>query len=528
MGNLYARVKNRFENHCMKKDAYLHELSQKLPQGDLSERFIKELQDHLEDAESKGTLKEPLNDSLGDATLLQKHFANVLFRRNLFYGTLQTLLLSLLSSFLYIAAMWSQGIFNLNFRIWDFSWYLPIELLFLLFLFLLYYRGLPDIFLDAPSFWHRLPFIFVIFLFPSLTVALYAFSSVAMHGGKFFGITSDYVLPFSLIPLAVGIIFFSYAYFLRRKKHLRQRVILTRRKKIFWTLGILFILAIIGARLILRLSAVPESQTVLENLKPLFIVSSPFFMLDFIILMISNITLAFVPITLRFWILGIILVLLAGIILLQLLSYFLYRQPETFPLFRLGILVYILLLLIIPYQEPAFISPLPIVNISERIEKRQMGPFYSMTKYFNANEGDFGQYNLYGGEKGFVLGQGRGSSEEINYFLVKNIQSTSDFDITSTTTPGPGFHVITHEYRYDDPLIQCVDKKENFGLSPNNGCDTLTFMGHEVFSYPGWFGWLQGVDLTTDKKFMIVQISMGAYDPSVVYLIDLRSLQVQK
>lgn len=509
----------------MKKQDYLEQLSQALPKDPLSQRFMKEMRDHVEDAEEKGTIKNSLSESFGETMILQKHFRNVLFHRHLFYGVLQTFLLSLLSCLLYIAAMWSQGMFILNFKIWDLSWYLPAELFFLAALFLLYYRGLPDIFLYAPSFWRRLPFIVGIFIFPALLVYFYILSAVKSYGADIALMKSEHVLLLSLVPLAIGIVLFSCAYLLRHKKRMYQNTIIARRKIIFCVLGTLFILAIILARLVLRWSLTAAGPFEIDQYKFLMIGAAPFFMADFIVMMMSNAVFSFLPLALRFWILGIILVIIAGIILLQILSHFLYREPRTFPLFRLGILVYIVLLLLVPFQEERVESIVPMTNISKRIEKAQMGPFYSMTKYFNANEGDFGQYTLYSGKEAFVLGQGRERTNGPTYFLVKNIQDTEKMDIASTTAPGPDFRSISNEPK--PASVQCVDKNKNFSAVTENSCDTLTFYGQDVFSYLGWGGWFQDFALTKDEQFMIVHISSGFFDPGTVYLLDLRSLQPQ-
>lgn len=295
------------------------------------------------------------------------------------------------------------------------------------------------------------------------------------------------------------------------------------KRKIVFTLGLVLVAVVIVGRFMIRWSLETASSPAFVNWLPgsfVDIVGIFSTIFDTLLLIISNVFLGSFSLVMHFWIFGIALTLIATVILIHISRRILYRKPQIFPIFLCAILVYILLLLTLSYREPKVESSLSMMNISKSIEKRQMGPFYTITKYFNLNEGDYGKYTLYANENRFILRQRKNQSDGANVFFVSPSDDIQHIDITKSDAQHSNLMPI--EGRPDS--VECIDKRDNFGLVSGSDCDTLLYKDHEIFSYPGWYGWLNGVALSANERWMIVHISFGPFDPEAVYLLDLRSL----
>lgn len=186
------------------------------------------------------------------------------------------------------------------------------------------------------------------------------------------------------------------------------------------------------------------------------------------------------------------------------------KQKKWFSL-RSLVIFYIISLFLIPGES--FISDhefkVTVTNISEKIEKNEVGIFYPMLKYFNSDEGSLFKY-----EVGFIEESPLKSARFVIKSNIGNISyipyeslTEGDFELQmdSNETQVPSSINLPHYYDCDRKDI--------------DNCNIYNFVDQYIakIGLP-----VSDAAFSKDGKWGLIVLANGSYDPEEVYLVRLK------
>ncbi|HLD22232.1 MAG TPA: permease prefix domain 1-containing protein [Patescibacteria group bacterium] len=206
---------------------------------------------------------------------------------------------------------------------------------------------------------------------------------------------------------------------------------------------------------------------------------------------------------------------------------FVQKKLRSFPYLAAIVFTYtIAMLFFSPIPKRSFEWHVPVVPIATIIEKQQLGPAYHFSKFLNADEGHAFHYTIASDGDQLFINQNSG-----NRFILSDIESIKKYRLTKQKDESTeqiswsdgyyGNTLATLGFKCD---LSQYDLPENIDEIPKS-CNSLTYNGHTIYTEGEDFSWQLGpIVLTKDKQWALFQMIGGAYDPSTVFLVDLRGL----
>ncbi|HLD17607.1 MAG TPA: hypothetical protein VJB99_00850 [Patescibacteria group bacterium] len=195
------------------------------------------------------------------------------------------------------------------------------------------------------------------------------------------------------------------------------------------------------------------------------------------------------------------------------------------PIFFLSVSLPILLFL--PSPSLKIDWRIPVFPLSERLERKQVGPLYSSVKYFQEDEGWYGEYDASANANGFLVRQNLGGFYQIvpaedlsktGIMFQGNAEKSNErfFDgFLSGLTDGvqcDGKTVL--RVPHPDQVIYAMDG-ESFAYLP---CRELTWNGRLLAINDSNLGF-GGLLLSQNREHGIILFNRGPYDPHELFLI---------
>ena len=195
---------------------------------------------------------------------------------------------------------------------------------------------------------------------------------------------------------------------------------------------------------------------------------------------------------------------------------------KRIPWLESSFLVFLLSLFCIgPIGTPHVQWHIPVRDLSEIIEKAQLGPFYRFTKNIIQNESPLARYEVYVKDNGFRIDQRQGPS-----FLIPFLSSTQNVKLAELS--GKNFNDRIFGWTQPIPAgLTCdgtVLDPQGFitdtALQPT--CKTLAFNEKTLFTQSAKRWGFSGMTLSPDESSAVIRLTGGVYEPEYVFLIDLK------
>lgn len=194
---------------------------------------------------------------------------------------------------------------------------------------------------------------------------------------------------------------------------------------------------------------------------------------------------------------------------------------KRIPWLESSFLIFLLSLFCIgPIGTPHLEWQVPVQDLSEIIEKRELGPFYRFTKNINQDESPLARYEVYARENGFRIDQARGPS-----FLIPFTSSTDNLSLGKTQTAFNDrifgwTQTIPAGVTCDDAVLDPQRFITETALQPT--CRELAYRGQALFKQktPRWG--FSGMTLSPDGSTAVIRLTGGVYEPEYVFLVDLK------
>ena len=186
--------------------------------------------------------------------------------------------------------------------------------------------------------------------------------------------------------------------------------------------------------------------------------------------------------------------------------------------------------------QPEINWEVPAINLSEKIEKKQLGTLYPLIKSSEDKTNGLEEhspknYEICPGRNSFLVSQGKKNVFNIN---LENISSLNDLEI------GPQKKADRENYckkrEYDSRIFwqedfECKNdaKKTDFNEQGDyiwhSDCEKVTYKGKEIFKETSEdsSGRIYGIEISEDKQWAIIGIDYALFDH--IYLVDLRGLK---
>jgi hypothetical protein len=194
----------------------------------------------------------------------------------------------------------------------------------------------------------------------------------------------------------------------------------------------------------------------------------------------------------------------------------------TFPWMRLALAVYLFTFFIGPANAPQIAWEVPALDVSQVIERAQLGPFYRFTKFVNRDEGRMFQYDLLTAEDGFEILQNTN-----RLIALSDIRSISSYSLHVQKT---NQHILREDETFPEGF-RCETDFRPENVPPDilealvdHHCRTLYYHDQKIFTMDRSRN-VEEILFSPDQQWALINLySKGFYDPDVVYLVDLRSL----
>ncbi len=222
---------------------------------------------------------------------------------------------------------------------------------------------------------------------------------------------------------------------------------------------------------------------------------------------------------------GLILIFIS----VQSLVHMIYKKRWSWS--RVGLTVYALSILLINVDR---LNPelewdsAQVEIVSNTIEKEQTGLFYPLFKWTNQDEGKMFRYAVDFEDGEFILQQNTGKefrfrpeewSESNAKSIVKDAASIQSFPNRGDDSFPDGFScTMLHEGDAKEGTVLILPNPED----PNalNTCHELFFQGKRIFFTEEWKE-VKDLALSSDGKWALIVIPSSFYDPDYVYLVKL-------
>lgn len=177
------------------------------------------------------------------------------------------------------------------------------------------------------------------------------------------------------------------------------------------------------------------------------------------------------------------------------------------------------IMLLAPMDAPSITWHVPHYNLSENLERQELGPMYPLVKHLNRMEGFYADYFAY-----------RYGDDLVITMNEKKLQITID-DINSPSITSVGSQGVTHGFfLLDAPPTGVTCDGQSFTYSGTDVylgensqisyvCNTLAVNGVTIAEITN--GTYAGMTATADGKYAFLLLSTGYYDPSYGYLVEL-------
>ncbi len=538
-----------------KPSSFFEKLQCQLPKTAYTDRYLQELEDHIEDAVDDARLQGTSEDQaqteaferLGDANVLHEAFRRAVVPPRLSFE-LDIFLVSLFLIPFYAVGIWiaarevseviaSRGVLvpslaELVFEVTIFSG--AIFLFFCLY----YLFTLPRLLAwpgRAVSLWG---------LFARLQAIV--FFGFALIGGILFSAGGSSELTVAQILMLVYVwslsaaAFFAIIYFLHwRSRRMIQRG-MTRlfqpmssgwKSAGFFAGAVIAVFAVGGAVAMWWV----ESQGVGIAVSPPAIVSVFLFrgFFDFVFRILSLMSVSWLPRHVSVWahaalFVGIMVLIATSVIL------HLYRAAgRRVPWIRLGLVVYLLTFFTLPTGVPHVEWRVPAVELSRVMETQQLGPLYRLVKALNRNESWIFHYQILERDGAFEIIQNTGG-----IYRLSEIQSVSTYRIQRRSVDEKiaggalfgdipeGFRCVNRTVpdRFFFPPEPVPGAEQNLMEAGQRECHELWYRDQQLFEQDDPRT-IEDIELSSDGRWMLlVMYTAGVYEPNTVFLVDLRSI----
>lgn len=538
----------------MDKKSFFEGVEEEIGSSPEAQRFLSELQDHLDDASSNHPQRsDSAVQQLGEPKTVASSFYQYMLQKNIIFALADTLFVSILSVTLFVGIFFGVFAFLSLLLTLDLSAsprYLieqgVIGGLSLLLLIVIYMIRTPRAIIESPTRASTATWMLLLFSFPYATLFYLAWRSFISSPEP----TDQNAVLLSAMILILG----SIGLVLTAKQRVlrsRARAIQKKRKtssatpssprlvrNITTLLGVLtlgyILLVRIYSWMIVSSTTFGEWAYTLQGdippyLKSLFealqIITMPLTILE---IMVSNILIysdARSPFTLSqwYWLIGSVLTLLILTAGVQLVRAFRRRSREPFPWLSLIIVVQgVTLLWGTPSGHLDIEMNVPSASISEIIERRQLGPFYGFVNYANSLNAGYGRYAATWKDGRFVVEQ-YGSDEKTYLFFIDPPASADKVSVRSVSRDIKAQDLFTEDV---DAPFECAETIPSaYEYDAQDFCTVMTYHGKTIFTVKNPRSiWMHDSVISSDGQWgmIIVKINIDtAYD---VYLLDLRGV----
>ena len=200
-------------------------------------------------------------------------------------------------------------------------------------------------------------------------------------------------------------------------------------------------------------------------------------------------------------------------------------KNKKMPWVRFGVAFWALSLLFVNPEAytPEINWQKPVELVSQNIEKEQHGIFYGLLKYMNQEEGQLYRYKVEWSDGKFLIKQ-----NDNRIFTVDPERLSSDsykaiVDAVRPASESPTEKVTMPQgvecFSVDQQSIITTESADQSADFFN--CSSLSFNGDPIFGIENW-AMVTDTSLSPDKKWLMIVIESGAYDPEYVYLVNLQ------
>jgi len=420
----------------MNKKKFFQELEEKLPSNKYRERFLQELNDHLEDSahaamvsgKKKGEAEEKALKKMGEPKEIAFIYRLLTEKRSLFLIYFEGLLWGLVSIPLYTNSV-ALAMLSLNYNnvtaeenfidggiIFLFMAFIiaGVSFIFYSLIFAKFYS-----FLINPLHTYTITYAIVVFTPP---IIFFLVMLIQLKNSSILGIIGGYLLMGAIVLF--GVLKFNK----KGINYLAERYKNNKHKSRMWLhLGVSTYLLLGGILTWLYHDTLIFHQEIVTILTPLLIV-------EWLLIVLGNVSNYF-PISsvMGFWIIG---WALSGILFLSLTRFLQYgraiqkKNTIKFPWIYLTLFVFSVKLLVLSPASEAIIDwNKPSFEISKKIEVQQTWPFYTLIKYLTYDSGF--SYSMEKNNDVFYIYD----YQMDKIFRLSNIKSTTDFEISTSYFP---------------------------------------------------------------------------------------------
>lgn len=512
------------------RSAFFDALASELPDDDWGARLQEELSAHLEDAvyfaalngTPESAAEQTALSDLGSPTLILQEFHHAMTYKTPSSFILHAIGVGLVASPIFLLA-------TLFLRVGPFA-IPPFIVLFALYVVLLapIYRHIDGRAMDRwiPMIVSGIPLLLVV-----LPLIWSLASSLTIHSQD-----QLYLLGLTILSYVINlcIVWFATSFLLDRYKHAAT----SQKKGRDWS-PIIRIFSIVASLFFIASTLLNDVFFVrhpsLQAFKPLLTITILRKMLDGMFVFSNAIFGEISPIT-STWTLGIIL---SGIGIIG--TYFIIaalvdrikHRTSSFPWLWLAAMIYVVTLVgFSPTTSHVQVqmNDIPNVNISESIEKSELGPFYTMGKYLNAHSiNPVFHYNLSAADHGDSL-EIQQSGDHV--FTISHLRSVDSYTMTSKVQDTTSFQTTNFQANIWCHSINAGEKVSLANGSPMY-CSDLYVGDLKIFDAPQGIdigGNTSSVTLSADGNWLLFShdtdndLHQAELSPSEVYLIDLRSM----
>jgi len=526
----------------MIKNEYLQAVSNNLDNYSYRQRFLEELSDHYDDesynlaVSGKKNADEATQNNMGEPTLLAENFNKNMEKIYKMHWIRNVIITAVAAALVYALSSFLGNIISNTFIKSDNSYLIDfIYAIISTILMILYYLfGMSNIRSPKLSKKRKIVIILLLLFFP-LLISLFSlfflfFDSIIAYVSQNEN-TGDInwqqiILP-NLISFSKNIFITVLGWFVINRSLAKPAILHAKASNIFNILKICIYLMIIG--IILFPIIFPINASATNNIFQFI------FMLNFIIMILSGIIISniFNVLITQYFVISIYLIAIIFTVwhIIRYLQFKIQKDAlQKFPWMALILLIYSFTsLVVLPLQKNTSSEEfqsikwqVPAVYISEKIEKKQFGPFYNFIHYFNQDEGQAFHYSINQNlsKNEFIINQNSGKQ-----FIISNINSLNNYSqLIEKNKNNKKMAWISAVTGFNNPDVKCV-YPENYDAPLSDAdwsrsCAELYYKNKLIYKSEGWPE-INNFLVSQDGKWALLHFNNGAYNPSDVYLVQL-------